>query len=125
VATNAFSYAIVRVVPDLARGEFVNAGVLLHARQASFLRARVRLDHKRLAAIAPQFDPTIAECALSALERVAEGDERGGPMALLEQSERFGWLVAPSSTVVQCSPVHSGVSDDPARSLDELFAELV
>ncbi len=121
----AFSYAVVRVVPDLGRGEFVNAGVVLFARQAGFLRARIALDESRLAALAPDFDPAVAQAALAAFRCVAAGDEAAGAIGELSQSERFGWLVAPSSTVVQTSPVHSGVGEDPARLLDELFDELV
>lgn len=124
-AESAFSYAIVRVVPDIERGEFVNAGVVLFARQHEFLAARVHLDAARLAALAPDFNPHVAESALTAFARVAAGDRGAGPMAELDQSERFGWLVAPSSTIVQCSPVHTGVCSDPQRALDELFADLV
>lgn len=122
---SAFAYAIVRVVPDLERGEFVNAGVVLFARQHGFLVARTQLDRRRLAALAPNFDPVAAEAALAAFERIASGDEGAGAMATLDQSERFGWLVAPSSTMVQCSPVHTGICSDPQARLDELFDELV
>ncbi|MGK2877583.1 MAG: DUF3037 domain-containing protein [Solirubrobacterales bacterium] len=122
---SAFSYAIVRVVPDIERGEFVNAGVLLFARQHDFLAARVRLDSARLAAICPDCDPAAVEAALTAFTRVAHGDANAGPMAALPRSERFGWLAAPSSTVIQCSPTHTGLCTDPQQALDELFADLV
>lgn len=122
---SAFSYAIVRVVPDIERGEFVNAGVLLYARQHDFLAARVELDRKRLAALCPDADYASVESALRAFVRVAEGDEGAGPMAALPKSERFGWLAAPSSTVVQCSPTHTGLCSDPKQALDELFEDLV
>ncbi|MGH2960254.1 MAG: DUF3037 domain-containing protein [Solirubrobacterales bacterium] len=123
--TSAFSYAIVRVVPDIERGEFINAGVLLFARQHDFLAARVELDRNRLAALCPDADYDSIESALKAFVRVAEGDEEAGPMAALPKSERFGWLAAPSSTVVQCSPTHTGLCSDPRQALDELFADLV
>jgi hypothetical protein len=123
--TSAFSYAIVRVVPDIERGEFVNVGVLLFARQHDFLAARVELDRDRLAAICPECDYESVESALRAFVRVAEGDDGAGPMAALPKSERFGWLAAPSSTVVQCSPTHTGLCSDPQQALDELFADLV
>jgi hypothetical protein len=123
--TSAFSYAIVRVVPDIERGEFVNAGVLLFARQHDFLAARVELDRDRLAALCPECDYAAVESALRAFVRVAEGDEGAGPMAALPKSERFGWLAAPSSTVVQCSPTHTGLCSDPQQALDELFEDLV
>lgn len=123
--SSAFSYAIVRVIPNIQRGEFINAGVVLFARQHRFLAAKVELSRERLAALAPEFDPQIAEDALLAFARVAAGEDGAGPVAALDQSERFGWLVAPSSTIVQTSPTHTGICDDPERALEELFADLV
>jgi hypothetical protein len=122
---SAFSYAIVRVIPDIERGEFINAGVLLFARQHDFLAARVQLDKDRLSALCPEADAGDIESALKAFVRVAEGDDEAGPMAALPKSERFGWLAAPSSTVVQCSPTHTGLCSDPQQALDELFDDLV
>jgi hypothetical protein len=122
---NAFSYAILRVVPSVERGERINAGVVLFCRQRGFLNARVALDERRLAALAPELDAGVVRAHLDGLVRVAEGDRAAGPIAALPQSERFGWLVAPSSTVVQPSEVHTGLCEDPARTLDELFDELV
>ena len=122
---NGFSYAILRVVPSVERGERINAGVVLFCRQRGFLGARVALDEQRLAALAPKLDAGAVRGHLDGLVRVAEGDPAAGPIAALPQSERFGWLVAPSSTVVQPSEVHTGLCDDPARTLDELFEELV
>ena len=122
---SAFSYAIVRVVPDIERGEFINAGVLLFARQHDFLAARVQLDHERLRALCPEADAGDIEAALKAFVRVADGDDTAGPMAAMPKSERFGWLAAPSSTVVQCSPTHTGLCTDPKQALDELFDDLV
>lgn len=123
--SSAFSYAIVRVIPNIQRGEFINAGVVLFARQHRFLAAKVELNRERLAALAPEFDPQIAEDALLAFARVAAGEAGAGPVAALDQSERFGWLVAPSSTIVQTSPTHTGMCDDPERALEELFADLI
>lgn len=122
---SAFSYAILRVVPSIERGEFVNAGVVLFARQHGFLAAKIGLDRERLKALAPSADPAAAEAALQAAKRVAEGDPAAGPIAALDQSERFGWLTAPASALVQPSPTHTGLCDDPQRALDELFADLV
>jgi hypothetical protein len=122
---NAFSYAILRVVPSVERGERINAGVVLFCRQRGFLDARVALDERRLAALAPELDAGVVRAHLDGLVRVAEGEPAAGPIAALPQSERFGWLVAPSSTVVQPSEVHTGLCEDPARTLDELFDELV
>ena len=121
----AFQYALLRVVPSLARGECLNAGVVLFCRRRSFLAARAHLDEARLAALHPDFDPAAVRAHLGALVAVAAGDERAGAVARLEQSERFHWLVAPSSTVVQPSPVHTGLCEDPARELDALLAQLV
>jgi hypothetical protein len=124
-ARESFSYAILRVVPSVERGERINAGVVLFCRRRSFLGARVALDERRLAALAPDVDAAAVRAHLDGLVRVAEGDPAAGPIAALAQSERFGWLVAQSSTVVQPSEVHTGLCEDPARTLDELFDELV
>lgn len=120
-----FSYAILRVVPRVERGERFNAGVVLYCRQRDFLGARVALDEARLRALAPDASADDVGAHLDALVRVARGDPEGGPIATMPQSERFGWLVAPSSTIIQPSRVHTGLSDDPQATLDALFAELV
>jgi hypothetical protein len=120
-----FQYAIVRVVPRVERGEFLNAGVIVHSRPHRFLGARVRLDESRLRALAPDADPATILPHLEAIERIAVGDPAGGPIARLEQAERFHWLVAPSSTVIQTSEVHTGICDDPAAELEHLFERLV
>jgi hypothetical protein len=124
-AREAFQYALLRVVPSLERGECLNAGVVLFCRRRAFLGARVHLDEARLAALAPGFDAGAVRAHLDALVAVAAGDPAAGPLARLEPSERFGWLVAPSSTAVQPSPVHTGLCEDPARELEQLVAELV
>jgi hypothetical protein len=121
----AFAYCVLRVVPDVERAEFLNAGVVLFARQAGFLEARIALDRARLAALSPGCDPEPVERHLDAVARVAAGDANGGRVATMDQSERFNWIAAPSSTVVQASPVHTGVTSDPAAQLDRLFARLV
>jgi hypothetical protein len=120
-----FSYLILRVVPSVERGERFNVGVVLFCRQLGFLGARVALDEGRLAALAPGV--AVAELGehLAALVRVADGDPGAGPIAALEPSERFGWLAAPSSTIVQPSEVHTGLCHDPPAMLDALFARLV
>jgi hypothetical protein len=120
-----FQYAIVRVVPRVERGECLNAGVVLLCRPRRFLGARVGLDESRLRALAPGVDPATIEEHLAAIERIAAGDTAGGPIAQLGQGERFHWLVAPSSTVIQPSEVHTGLCDDPAVELDHLFEQLV
>ena len=120
-----FSYAILRVVPRIERGERFNAGVVLFCRQRDFLGAKVGLDERRLAALAPDVSAEEVEGYLEALVRVAAGSSEGGAVAALPASERFGWLVAPSSTVIQPSDVHTGLTDDPVATLDALFRELV
>ena len=125
MAEHPFQYAIVRVVPRVERGECLNAGVVLLCRPTRYLAARVGLDEARLRAIAPDVDPATIQEHLAAIERVAAGDPQAGPIARLGQGERFHWLVAPSSTVIQPSEVHTGLSDDPAAELDHLFERLV
>jgi hypothetical protein len=120
-----FQYAVLRVVPRLERGEAINAGVVLFCRRRSFLEARVHLHRDRLAALDADADAEAIDRHLQSLARIAAGDPDAGPVAALPQSERFSWLVAPSSTIVQPSPVHTGFCDDPAAKLARLFDELV
>jgi Protein of unknown function (DUF3037) len=120
-----FQYAVLRVVPDLERGEALNAGVVLFSRRHGFLAARTRLDRKRLAVLAPDADADAIQERLDQLERAARADPAAGSIAALDASERFGWLTAPASTVVQPSAVHTGLCDDPAAMLERLFERLV
>jgi hypothetical protein len=113
------------VVPRIERGECFNAGVVLFCRPRRFLAARTALDARRLAALAPDLDAETVRPHLDAIERIAAGDEAGGPIAALAQAERFHWLVAPSSTVIQPSEVHTGMSADPGAELEHLFRTLV
>jgi DUF3037 family protein len=124
-APSPFAYLILRVVPSVERGERVNVGVILFCRQLGFLHARVGLDHARLSALDP--DLRLAELAdhLDALVRVSDGAPGAGPIAALPASERFGWLAAPSSTIVQSSEVHTGLCCDPAATLEALYDRLV
>ena len=125
MADHPFQYAIIRVVPRVERGECLNAGVVLLCRPRRFLAARVGLDRARLEALAPGADPETIETHLAAIERIAAGDAGAGPIAHLGQGERFHWIVAPSSTVIQPSEVHTGLCDDPAAELEHLFDRLV
>ena len=120
-----FQYALLRVVPDIERGETLNAGVVLFSRRHGFLEARVALDERRLAALAPDADATMIARQLDGLVRVAAGDPDAGSVAALPQSERFAWLVAPASTAVQPSAVHTGLCENPAAALERLFTRLV
>ena len=120
-----FQYAVVRVVPRVERGESLNAGVIVLSRPRKFLGARVFLDEPRLRAIAPDADPGTIRPHLEAIERIAAGDPSAGPIAQLSIAERFHWLTAPSSTVIQPSEVHTGLCDDPAAEMEHLFERLV
>lgn len=124
-ARSQFQYAVVRVVPRIERGECFNAGVILFCRPRRFLAARAALDARRLTALAPDADAEVLRSHLDALVAVAAGAPGAGPIAALPQSDRFHWLVAPSSTVLQPSPVHTGLCEDPAEVLDRLFRALV
>ena len=121
----AFQYAILRVVPSVERGERLNVGVALLCPERRFVGARVALDEARLAALAPALHPDEVLAALEAIVAVAEGDPSAGPLARLSPSERFGWLAAASSTVIQPSAVHTGLCEDPEETLEHLFVTLV
>ncbi len=116
---------MLRVVPRVERGEAFNAGVALFCRPLRYLGARAQLDDALLTAIAPGCDPAEIRAQLDTLVAVAEGREEGGHIATMPQSERFHWLTAPSSTIVQPSAVHTGLTEDPAQELEKLFAALV
>ncbi len=120
-----YSYALVRVVPRVERGECINVGVVLFARTRRYLAARVALDHARLRALAPDADLPLIERHLDNFLAICAGDPAGGPLAALPHSERFHWLTAPRSTIIQTSPVHIGRSDDPAAALEDLLDSYV
>ena len=122
---SSYDYAIVRVVPDVERGEFLNVGVILFAKTARALLSRVHLDEERLSVLAPGVDPAPIREHLASIERIAVGGADAGPIGALSPSQRFHWLVSPRSTVIQVSPVHSGRCHDPAAELDRLFGRLV
>jgi hypothetical protein len=123
--TKPFAYALLRVVPRVERGERLNVGVVLYSRQHDFLDMRTDVDAERLAALDPQLDPEPVRARLEALRSVVCGAPEGGALAELPPSERFGWLVAPSSTIIQPSEVHTGLTEDPAATLERLFTTLV
>lgn len=120
-----FSYTILRLVPSVERGERINIGVMLFCRQLGFLGARVALDRGRLSSFGSGVSVPELAAHLDGLVRVAEGAPGAGAIAALDQSERFGWLAAPSSTIVQPSEVHTGLCQDPVATLDALFERLV
>ena len=125
MAREEFQYALLQVVPRVERGERFNAGVVVFCRRNQFLSAKVGLDRDRLAALDPSADADELDGHLTMLARVAAGEADAGAIAQLPQSERFHWLAAPSSTVIQPSPVHTGLTDDPARTLEKLYEDLV
>lgn len=120
-----FDYAVVRVVPRVERGEFVNAGVIVFSPTSGFLESRIELDHERLLALAPTIDVATVEEYLASIPRICAGGEEAGPIGSLPQRARFHWLVAPRSTIIQTSAVHSGVHADPRAALESLFQKLV
>lgn len=121
----SFDYAILRVVPRVEREEFVNAGVILFSLERDFLDARVELDRGRVLALFPGADLALIDEHLQAIPRICAGGEGSGPIGKLSRRERFHWLVAPRSTVLQVSPVHTGMCEDPARALEDLLNSMV
>jgi hypothetical protein len=127
-ARYAYEYAIVRVVPRVERGEYVNVGVVLLCRQRRYLGGRIAFGARQqagLRALAPDLDLAEVEQHLESIPLICRGGAAGGPIGLLSQAERFHWLVAPASTIIQPSPVHTGLCSDPAASLDHLMNMLV
>jgi DNA-directed RNA polymerase subunit N (RpoN/RPB10) len=122
---DAFQYAIWRVVPSVERGEALNVGVVVYCRRRQFLAARVLVDEARLRALSPDLDVDAIRRHLDGMTRLAAGDPDGGAIAAMPQSERFGWLTAASSTIVQPSPIHTGLCGDPQAVLDRLYTRLV
>jgi hypothetical protein len=120
-----FEYALLRVVPRVERGEFINAGVVLYCQDARYLDARVHLDPERLGALDPNLDTETVLAHLEVARRVCEGGHGAGAVGLLPPGQRFGWLVAPRSTVVQPSPVHTGFADDPEEVIEHLLQVMV
>jgi hypothetical protein len=120
-----FDYAVVRVVPRVERGEFLNAGVIVFCPTRGFLESRIELDRERLKTLAPTIDLAVVESYLDAIPKICEGGGEAGSIGDLPQRARFHWLVAPRSTIIQTSDVHSGVHEDPRAALDSLFDKLV
>ena len=120
-----FEYALLRVVPRVERGEFINAGVVLHCKEANFLDARIHLDRDRLRALDPTADPETILNHLEAARLVCAGGPEAGTIGSLSAGQRFGWLAAPRSTVVQASPIHTGFARDPGEALDHLLNTMV
>ena len=124
-ATLSYDYAILRVVPSVEREEFVNAGAVLQCPESAFLDCRVHIDEQRLRALWLALDLEVIRQHLEAFPKICAGYAEAGPIARLSRRERFQWLVAPRSTVIQVSAVHSGVCESPETALDEIFRRLV
>lgn len=120
-----YSFAVLRAVPHVHRGAFVNVGVVLHARTEEFLGMRALTDEEVLRRRVPDADSELLARYLRSCIAICAGDPEAGPVALAPPSERFHWLTAPRSDVLQSSPVHEGVCHDAAAALEELFGELV
>ncbi|RYZ31358.1 MAG: DUF3037 domain-containing protein [Sphingobacteriales bacterium] len=124
-ATEVYEYAVIRVVPRPDREEFINAGIILFCKRKRFLKAVCQLDENRLKALFPDCElPTIAD-NLRSLEAIASGSSKAGPIALLETAERFRWLTAVRSTMIQTSRPHPGLTQDPESCLTILLTDLV
>jgi hypothetical protein len=127
VPREPFEYAVLRVSPRVERGETVNVGVVLFCRTRRFLGVRVELGERQIAALralAPDIDLDQVSAHLGSIQAIVAGESSAGPIAALAAPERFRWVTSPSSTVIQPSEVHGGLSDDPQASLDELFEKL-
>ena len=121
----AYQYVVLRCVPRVDREEFVNVGVVLYCQAADYLDASWHVDASRLRALDPQVDVDQVCDALAFVDGVCAGDERGGPAARAPIGQRFGFLAAPRSTMIQPGPVHGGVTEDPARQLEHLLERFV
>jgi hypothetical protein len=124
-AEHAYDYAIVRIVPRVERGEQINVGVILSCPGTDFLAAAIDLDESRLAAVDAHIDLEVVRAHLDTIGRVCQGGADAGPIGELTQRERFRWLTAPRSTIIQMSPVHTGRTADPRATLAQLLARLV
>lgn len=120
-----FDFAVIRVMPRVECQEFLNAGVILFCLEHKFLKSLVHLDTARLNALDPELDSDFVERHLNAYPRVCAADPDAGPIAALSIRERFHWLVSPRSTVIQISPVHSGLCVEPEKALHDLYRRLV
>ena len=124
-AEYTYDYAIIRVVPRVERGELINVGVILSCPDVDFLDARIELDAARLQALDATLDVAATRANLDIIPRICRGGDDAGPLGQLPQRSRFHWLVAPRSTVIQVSPVHTGRTTNPAKALEHLLETMV
>ena len=121
----AYDYAIVRVVPRVERGECINIGVIVSCPARDYLQARIEIDASRLRSLDASLDLDAIRKHAASIPAICDGGDAAGPIGRLTQRERFHWLVAPRSTIIQISPVHTGRCPDPTRVLDQLMTKLV
>jgi Protein of unknown function (DUF3037) len=124
-APNSYDYALIRLVPSVERGEYLNVGVILFCRTLGFLGARIHLNTTRVLALSPDLDLAAIQQQLDTIILICQGGQEAGPLGKMSQSERFHWLVSPRSTIIQISPVHEGVCNDPEAALEHLLKTMV
>jgi len=122
---NSYDYAVVRVVPRVERGEFINVGIILWCASQDYLDARIELDEQRLRSLDRNVSIEAVRSHLASIPRVCAGGPEAGPIGALSRRERFDWLVAPRSTIIQVSPVHTGRCTDVAMTLEHLLNVMV
>ena len=122
---HVFEYAVIRIVPKVERGEFLNAGVIVFCKRLKYLAMRFQIDAPRLQAFAPGIDVEEIAQYLAAWDVICKGSPAAGAFAQRDAAERFRWLTAAKSTILQCSKVHPGLCADPALVLDDLFGKYV
>jgi hypothetical protein len=120
-----YDYAVIRVVPRVEREEFINVGVIVSCPEKKFLEARIELDEKRVMALDATLDLEAIRAHLATIPVICAGGRGAGPIGKLSPKERFRWLVAPRSTVIQASPAHAGRCDDPSGLLEHLLDTMV
>ena len=122
---HVFEYAVIRIVPKVEREEFLNTGVIVFCKRKKYLEMRYQVDEKRLLAFSPDLDVAEIEHYLAAWDSICKGNAASGEFAQRDAAERFRWLTAAKSTIIQCSQVHPGLCSDPATLLDDLFNRYV
>jgi hypothetical protein len=125
MSRSVFEYAIIRVLPRVERGEFLNVGVVLYCKYQQFLQAKIQVNNERLHALFPEADIADILNHLKSFEQICKGDEPAGPIAALDLTSRFRWLTAKRSTVIQTSELHPGLCENAAETLNKLFAQMV
>ncbi|SIQ15475.1 DUF3037 domain-containing protein [Solilutibacter tolerans] len=124
-ALDTYDYAVIRVVPRVERGEFINAGILLSRQQPAFLQARIHLDEARVLALDPSADIEMIRRHLDAIPAICAGAIGSGPIGQLPLRARFHWLTATRSSIIQTSPVHSGQCTQPDVAIEHLLTRMV